>query len=120
MSKSHYRKSSNRGEMPTKDVDVHAASYKVDCERMRHLSSVCAAGGNCGRAFEKELDSHFCCASSCSIATIAFYSKDKSLSQTKLYKKVNKIAREINKIKNVALVDLKGEQKEQWQLVPAS
>lgn len=60
-------------DMPTKDVGVHAASYKVDCERMRHLSSVCAAGGNRGRAFEKELDSHVCCASSCSIATIAFY-----------------------------------------------
>ena len=27
-------------DMPTKDVGVHAASYKVDCERMRHLSSV--------------------------------------------------------------------------------
>jgi len=50
------------------------------------------------------------------VATIAFYSKDKSLSQTQLYKKINKIAREINKIKNVALVDLKGEQKEQYNI----
>lgn len=50
------------------------------------------------------------------VATIAFYAKDKSLSQTQLYKKINKIAREINKIKNVALVDLKGEQKEQYNI----
>ena len=27
-------------DMPTKDVGVPAASYKADCERMRHLSSV--------------------------------------------------------------------------------
>ncbi len=50
------------------------------------------------------------------VATIAFYTKDKSASQTKLYKKVNKIGREINKIKDVALVDLKGEQKEQYNI----
>ena len=51
------------------------------------------------------------------IATIAFYAnkineKD-ALSQTDLYKEVSKISKEINKIKNVALVDLKGEKKEQ-------
>jgi multidrug efflux pump subunit AcrB len=50
------------------------------------------------------------------VASIAFYSKDDTLSQTELYKKVNKIAHEINKIKNVALVDLKGERKEQYNI----
>ena len=52
------------------------------------------------------------------IATIAFYSakeNDKDLiSQTKLYDEVHKITKEINKIDNVALVDLKGEKKEQF------
>jgi len=51
------------------------------------------------------------------IATIAFYAKNKVISQTQLYQKINKIAREINKIKNVALVDLKGEQKEQYNIL---
>lgn len=51
------------------------------------------------------------------IATIAFYAKNKQISQSDLYKKVNKIAREINKQKNVALVDLKGEKKEQYNIL---
>ncbi len=54
------------------------------------------------------------------IATIAFYSakeNDKDLiSQTQLYNEINKITKEINKIKNVALVDLKGEKKEQFNI----
>ena len=54
------------------------------------------------------------------IATIAFYvnkidGKD-SISQTALYKEVSKISKEINKIDNVALVDLKGEKKEQFNI----
>ena len=47
------------------------------------------------------------------VATIAFYSKDKSLSQTELYKTIDKLAHKINKIDDVAQVDLKGERKEQ-------
>ena len=55
------------------------------------------------------------------IATIAFYSakeNDKDLiSQTKLYDEIHKITKEINKIENVALVDLKGEKKEQFNVL---
>lgn len=55
------------------------------------------------------------------VATIAFYAKkDKNgdvISQTELYKEVNKITREINKIDNVALIDLKGEKKEQYNIL---
>lgn len=55
------------------------------------------------------------------IATIAFYSEkenDKDLiSQTELYNEVNKITKEINKIKDVALVDLKGEKREQFNVM---
>lgn len=55
------------------------------------------------------------------IATIAFYSqkeKEKDLiSQTELYNTVSKIAKEINKIENVALVDLKGEKKDQFNVL---
>ena len=50
------------------------------------------------------------------IATIAFYSKNKSVSQTDLYKRISKLGHEINKIQNVAVVDLKGEQKEQYNV----
>ena len=54
------------------------------------------------------------------IATIAFYAnkidnKDAIL-PTELFNEVNKITKEINKIKNVALVDLKGEKKEQFNV----
>ncbi len=51
------------------------------------------------------------------IASIAFYAKDKSISQTQLFNKINKIAKEINSIENVALVDLKGEKKEQYNIL---
>ncbi len=50
------------------------------------------------------------------VATIAFYSKDKSVSQTDLFKKISKLGYEINKIANVAVVDLKGEKKEQYNV----
>ena len=54
------------------------------------------------------------------IATIAFYSQKQNgkdiLSQAELYNEINKITKEINKIKNVALVDLKGEKKEQFNI----
>ena len=55
------------------------------------------------------------------VATIAFYAKKQNgkdiISQTQLYQEVNKITREINKINNVALVDLKGEKKEQYNIL---
>ncbi len=55
------------------------------------------------------------------IATIAFYSAKKDgkdlISQTQLYNEVNKITKKINKIDNVALVDLKGEKKEQYNIL---
>jgi multidrug efflux pump subunit AcrB len=55
------------------------------------------------------------------IATIAFYSKQQDnkdiISATQLYKEVNKITRQINKIDKVALVDLKGEKKEQYNIL---
>jgi multidrug efflux pump subunit AcrB len=55
------------------------------------------------------------------IATIAFYSMKENgkdlISQTKLYKEVNKITKEVNKINKVALVDLKGEKKEQYNIL---
>jgi multidrug efflux pump subunit AcrB len=50
------------------------------------------------------------------VATVAFYAKD-SLTQTEIYQKINKIAKEINKIENVALVDLKGERREQFNIL---
>ncbi|QKF82274.1 RND family efflux system, inner membrane transporter, AcrB family [Halarcobacter ebronensis] len=50
------------------------------------------------------------------IATIAFFTKEDNLSQTKLYNEVSKIAYEINKIDKVALVDLKGEKKDQYNI----
>jgi len=50
------------------------------------------------------------------VATIAFYSKNNALTQTELYTKISKLGHEINKIKNVAVVDLKGEKKEQYNV----
>jgi len=50
------------------------------------------------------------------VATIAFYVKNNSLSQTELYTKISKLGHEINKIKDVAVVDLKGEKKEQYNV----
>jgi multidrug efflux pump subunit AcrB len=55
------------------------------------------------------------------VATMAFYAKKvngaDAISQTQLYKEVNKITRQLNKIDNVALVDLKGEKKEQYNIL---
>ncbi len=50
------------------------------------------------------------------IASIAFYPKDSSISMTELYKKVSKIQTKINRIKNVAITDLIGERKEQYNI----
>ena len=50
------------------------------------------------------------------VATIAFYAKDNKISQTDLYKKISQLGHEINKIENVAVVDLKGEKKEQYNV----
>lgn len=50
------------------------------------------------------------------IATIAFYPNQNKISQTELFNEVNKIAFEINKIDQVALVDLKGEKKDQYNI----
>lgn len=49
------------------------------------------------------------------ITTIAFYSQKKNnkdlISQTELYKQIDKLSKELNKIDNVALINLKGEKK---------
>jgi len=50
------------------------------------------------------------------IASIAFYPKDDSISMTELYKKVSKIQTKINRIENVAITDLIGERKEQYNI----
>jgi len=50
------------------------------------------------------------------VATIAFYNKNKNSSQTELFKIVNQVGYNINKIENVAVVDLKGEKKEQYNV----
>ena len=51
------------------------------------------------------------------VTTIAFYAKNKELSQTQLYKKINKLGHSINKIKDVAQIGLKGEKKEQFNVL---
>ncbi|MCV6608425.1 MAG: efflux RND transporter permease subunit [Campylobacterales bacterium] len=51
------------------------------------------------------------------VASIAFYTKNDSLSQTDLYKRINKIGHEISKIEDVATIDLKGEKKEQFNVL---
>ena len=55
------------------------------------------------------------------IATIAFYSQKEQkkdlVSQSQLFNEVSKITKEINKIKDVALVDLKGEKREQFNIL---
>jgi len=51
------------------------------------------------------------------VTTIAFYSKDKSLSQTDLYKKINLLGHSMNKLHDVAKVELKGERKEQFNIL---
>jgi len=50
------------------------------------------------------------------IASIAFYPKDSSLSMIKLHKKVSKIQTKINRIENVAITNLIGERKEQYNI----
>ncbi|RXK14137.1 multidrug transporter AcrB [Halarcobacter mediterraneus] len=50
------------------------------------------------------------------IATIAFYVDNNKISQTQLYNEISKISHEINKIENVALVDFKGEKKDQYNV----
>ena len=55
------------------------------------------------------------------ISSIAFYSAKKDgvdiLNQTELYNIVNPLTKEINRLKNVALVELKGEKKEQFNIL---
>ncbi|AXX92634.1 multidrug transporter AcrB [Malaciobacter molluscorum LMG 25693] len=55
------------------------------------------------------------------ITTIAFYSQKKNnkdlISQTELYKQIDKLSKELNKIDNVALINLKGEKKEQYNIL---
>lgn len=55
------------------------------------------------------------------IATIAFYSKKSNnkdlISQTKLFKEIDKLSKKINRIDNVALIELKGEKKEQYNIL---
>ena len=51
------------------------------------------------------------------VTTIAFYAKNKNLSQTDLYKKINKLGHSINKIQDVAQIGLKGEKKEQFNVL---
>ncbi|WP_419677527.1 efflux RND transporter permease subunit [Aliarcobacter lanthieri] len=55
------------------------------------------------------------------IATIAFYSAKKDnkelVSKSELFNEVSRISKEINKIKNVAMVDLKGDKKEQFNIL---
>ncbi|RLA74163.1 MAG: AcrB/AcrD/AcrF family protein, partial [Epsilonproteobacteria bacterium] len=51
------------------------------------------------------------------VASVAFYSKDKNLSEVELYKKVNRLAYHINKMDDVAQIDLKGEKKEQYNIL---
>lgn len=50
------------------------------------------------------------------IATIAFYVNNNKISQTQLYNEISKISHEINKIEDVALVDFKGEKKDQYNI----
>jgi multidrug efflux pump subunit AcrB len=51
------------------------------------------------------------------VATIAFYAKDKSIEEFQLYKIVDKIGYNISKIKDVAQIALKGEKKEQFNIL---
>jgi multidrug efflux pump subunit AcrB len=51
------------------------------------------------------------------IATIAFYSKSKKISSTDLFQKVDKISYNISNIENVAKIDLKGEKKQQFNIL---
>jgi len=50
------------------------------------------------------------------IVTVAFYSNDRSMSQTELYDKVKKIQHHINGLNNVAVTALKGGHKHQFNI----
>ncbi len=50
------------------------------------------------------------------ISSIAFYPKNNSVSMTELYKTVSKIQNQINRIDNVAITNLIGERKEQYNI----
>ena len=50
------------------------------------------------------------------IASIAFYPKNSSVSMAELYKKVSTIQTQVNRIENVAITDLIGERKEQYNV----
>ncbi len=51
------------------------------------------------------------------VCSVAFYSKDKNMSEVELYKRVNRLAFDINKMDDVAQIDLKGEKKEQYNIL---
>lgn len=51
-----------------------------------------------------------------SVASIAFYPKDSSVSMIDIYKTVSKIQTKVNRLDNVALTDLIGERKEQYNV----
>lgn len=51
-----------------------------------------------------------------SVASIAFYPKNSNVSMSELYKVVSKIQTKINQIDNVAITDLIGERKEQYNI----
>lgn len=50
------------------------------------------------------------------VATIAFYSKNNTLEPSQLHEKISKLSHAINRIPNVAVVDLKGEKKAQYNV----
>ena len=50
------------------------------------------------------------------IASIAFYPKESSMPMSELYKRVSKIQTKINRIEDVAITDLIGERKEQYNI----
>ena len=51
------------------------------------------------------------------ILTYAFYSKDSSMDQTKVYRKVKDIQHRLNRIENVAVTATKGGKKEQYNIL---
>jgi len=50
------------------------------------------------------------------VSSIAFYPKNDAVSMTELYKTVSKIQNKINRVDNVAITDLIGERKEQYNI----
>jgi multidrug efflux pump subunit AcrB len=51
------------------------------------------------------------------VATIAFYSKDHNMPEYELFKKVDAIGHDISNIDNIAKIELKGEKKEQFNIL---